>query len=125
MITIIYILFSMSNIRKLNKIPIVVQKVDPKMLDLKKKNVDMQIAIHKLNKIIEDQQKKLKKSQSIIKKMDCIIDVLCESSSNDLLLFCLIINLEMSDQEILEKAKEERKRRKKNAGAFTILRKFN
>ena len=80
----------MSTIRKLNKIPTVLQKIDPMMLDLKKKNADLKISIHKLNKIIEELEKKNKRSRSIMKKMDCVIHVLSKDSSKN---FCYLFIL--------------------------------
>ena len=56
----------MSTIKKLNKIPTVLQKIDPKMLELKKKNVELQIAVHKIRKQLEEEQKKAKKKQNIL-----------------------------------------------------------
>ena len=73
----------MSTIKKINRMPIVVQKLDPKMLELKKNNIELQISIHKLKKIIEEQEKKLRKSKIIMKKMDCVIHVLSEKTSKN------------------------------------------
>ena len=77
----------MSSLRKINKTPIVVQELNPKVLELKKANLESQIIIHKLRKVIEQQNKKISKSKSIMKKMDCVIHVLSENSSKKFLLF--------------------------------------
>ena len=74
----------MSSIKKINRMPIIVQKLDPKMLELKKNNIDLQITIHKLKKVIEEQEKKKKRDRSIMKKMDCVIHVLTQNNSKNL-----------------------------------------
>ena len=85
------IILIMSSIRKLNKMPVVVQKLDPKLLELKKVNVDMRITIHKLNKMIAEQKKKNNRYRSIIRKMDCVVHVLSETSSKKFFIIYLII----------------------------------
>ena len=113
----------MSSIKKLNKIPTVVQKVDPRILNLKKEINNLHITINRMRNTIEDLQKKNKRSRVLMKKMDCVIHVLSENTSNNFIKMYLIKSIEMSGKEIIDKSKEEeaKRRRNSNKGPLTVF----
>ena len=109
------------SLKKINRTPIVVQKLDPKMLELKKSNIDLRITIHKMQKVIDEQKKQIRKSKIIMKKMDCVIHVLTKESSKKNFVTYFIINLDLSGSQILEEAKKEEDKRKEKKGPLTVF----